>query len=266
MSEDYELTVHLNNFDSAWQSSKLGNLPAFFATASTGCASDVDRRQLLIELIKIDLEHRWRAQGSSVERPELREESLHGIPLRPRLEDYRRQFPELLRSDNFPDDLIAEEFRVRHRWGDRPPMDEYVRRFGTSRSFLGEVLDELTGEFGPLLLKVYREQMLVFQCPVRDRFELGRQRRNEPPPFQWHDGDDARRLIIATRQENRISRQQLRVSVVSTELLQLKNVSSKDNVVILPEIGLKPRETRTFGIPVVAVIGSFVFRFEPFPV
>ncbi len=77
-----------------------------------------DRRRLLVELICIDLEFRWR-QGP------------RNSPTRDRvlLEDYVARFPELVALDQLPIELIAEEYRVRHRWGDRPSHAEILSRF-----------------------------------------------------------------------------------------------------------------------------------------
>jgi serine/threonine protein kinase len=71
------------------------------------------RRPALEELLKSDLEVRWR-QG----------------PTRGRsLEDYLRQFPELGSSATVPAALIYEEFRARQLFGDRPGLDAYRQRF-----------------------------------------------------------------------------------------------------------------------------------------
>src|SRR5262245_41428844 len=90
-----DLDKLLYDFDKAWRSGSPPLLAQF-------CPSDGDaacRRELLEELIKIDLEYRWR-QGD-----------------RRLLESYLAQFPEL--SDAVG--LAAEEYRARQRWGDQPP-------------------------------------------------------------------------------------------------------------------------------------------------
>jgi hypothetical protein len=45
------------------------------------------------------------------------------------LDDYVRRYPELGPADTLPPDLIFEEYRVRHRHGDRPPLEAYRQRF-----------------------------------------------------------------------------------------------------------------------------------------
>lgn len=79
------------------------------------------RRGVLIELICLDLEYRWRQSS-----PARLEEQLL-------LEDYLHSFPELERLDALPLELIQEEYRVRCCWGDRPSHAAFLSRFQERR-------------------------------------------------------------------------------------------------------------------------------------
>jgi hypothetical protein len=70
-----------------------------------------DRFAVLVELIKLDLEHRAKA----------------GQPTR--LEPYLRRFAADLPAAAVPVSLLYEEYRVRHRFADAPPVGEYRARF-----------------------------------------------------------------------------------------------------------------------------------------
>lgn len=115
----------LERFEAAWQKGMPVPLDVFMppAPADSSQAADPQRRDLLIELVKIDLEYRWRRTDRT---PLLVRGSL---PDRPRLEDYVRILPELGLLEQLPIDLIVEEYRVRRRWGDRPNHAEFARRF-----------------------------------------------------------------------------------------------------------------------------------------
>jgi serine/threonine protein kinase len=74
-------------------------------------ANDEHAQIFLIELIKADLEQRWRLR-------------------RPReLEWYLERFPQLGSRASLDPTLIYEEYRVRQLYGDRPPVSVYESRF-----------------------------------------------------------------------------------------------------------------------------------------
>ena len=75
----------------------------------------------LQELVQIDLEFRWRREPG--ESP----------PEGGCVEDYLERFPAL-RDRNVLRELIEEECYVRHRFGDRPPLADFRRRFGDAGS------------------------------------------------------------------------------------------------------------------------------------
>ena len=111
-----------DRFESEWKS---GGCPEIDDYVGAYSADDSlgSRCQLLIELVMIDLEYRWRraAQGSA----DLSDASagrlgLGPLPVRPRLDDYVDRYPELAPVHLLPDDLVALERYVRNRWGGLP--------------------------------------------------------------------------------------------------------------------------------------------------
>jgi formylglycine-generating enzyme required for sulfatase activity/predicted Ser/Thr protein kinase len=113
----------LDRFESAWRSNQEPQLRDFvceFAEASRG--------DLLVELVQLDLEYRWR----------------NGIGCR--VEPYLADWPELRLSRAALLDLLRGECRVRLQCGDQPTLDEYHERFGE----LG--FDTLRAQLAPLLL------------------------------------------------------------------------------------------------------------------
>src|SRR5262249_3091762 len=106
----------LYQFDEAWLA---GTVPAIeeFLKRQTAMGKGHDasgRGKCLEELVKIDLEYRWRRKPGG------------GKPWS--LEDYVARYPDLGRLDSLALDLIAAEYRVRQRWGDRPTQAEYSAR------------------------------------------------------------------------------------------------------------------------------------------
>jgi serine/threonine protein kinase len=101
-----QLQAHADRFHAAWQEGEPADLMPFLPPAGTPL-----RVLVLHELITIDLEMRWRRNQ------------------RPRLEDYLEKYPELGPAPSQPAELIFQEYHVRHRCGDRPPLASYQARF-----------------------------------------------------------------------------------------------------------------------------------------
>src|SRR5262249_18388216 len=100
----------VERFERAWRSEKA---PPRLEEVLPPPPAKEDARphRILRELIKIDLECRWRSRGATA----------------PRLEHYVRQHSQLGPQPSI--DLIAEEYRVRQLWGDRPSHADYLSRF-----------------------------------------------------------------------------------------------------------------------------------------
>jgi serine/threonine protein kinase len=119
--------VLLDRFDEAWQNGTPPRIEEFVAQLGGSAAS----RQFLEDLVTIDLEYRWRQPPAG------------GAGLRPRFEDYVKQFPQLGRLEDLSCQLIGAEYRVRRRWGDKPEHAEYLKRFPHQGGKLQQTLNEI---------------------------------------------------------------------------------------------------------------------------
>ncbi len=81
------------------------------------------RKLILSELVKVDLEYRWRNKRF----PKL-------------LEDYLVEFPEMAESGFAPVDLVYEEYHVRRQAGDDVEPAAYFKRFPTQETELRRLL------------------------------------------------------------------------------------------------------------------------------
>ncbi|MDZ4783847.1 MAG: serine/threonine-protein kinase [Planctomycetia bacterium] len=111
------LSAHLERFIDAWESGTPPDVSEFLPADPPGL-----RRLALVELIKLDLEHRW-------ERGE-----------RALLERYVEAFPELTQDGVVPPDLIHEEQHLRKQLEDPIEPDEYERRFPLQAKDLAQLL------------------------------------------------------------------------------------------------------------------------------
>lgn len=121
----------LEQFEAAWRD---GSEPALDHFLSLLPAAGPIRRSAFAELLKLDIEYRWRerlaADGASARGP--------------RLEEYLLRYPES--REALSADVIAEEYRVRQRWGDRPTHGEYAARFGGHGDALLDALRQIDAE------------------------------------------------------------------------------------------------------------------------
>jgi serine/threonine protein kinase len=118
-----DIEEQLEKFEEAWQSDVKPRLLDFLPGAP------IEFFDLLIELIKIDMEYRWR-RAPQLELDSSRENTvtIDELPWRPTIEDYRL----CLAIDSLekpPVSLIAEEYRVRRRWGDSPTHKSFHQRY-----------------------------------------------------------------------------------------------------------------------------------------
>jgi serine/threonine protein kinase/formylglycine-generating enzyme required for sulfatase activity len=127
-----------SRFEAAWQHSDTVDLTAFLPPPE-----DPLYHAALHELIKTDMESRWR-RGQII-----------GI------EAYLERFPRIGTAADVSAALIYEEYRVRHLYGDKPPLAGYERRFGR--------------QFAEL-------KRLIGQHPVPDLSATSASAPAEPPP------------------------------------------------------------------------------------
>ena len=132
-----------DRFDTAWASDVIPQVDDYLPI---GLSSE-EQRDVLLELVLIDLEKRWQrfhiSGGVTSEiAPARATTGDQGIPSRPLLEDYCLRYPELGAVEQIPSQAIAHEFRVRSRVGTCPSIDEYTRRFPNRAT---ELMTILTG-------------------------------------------------------------------------------------------------------------------------
>lgn len=134
--DDPQLSILLDRFDTQWASGVVPEITDFLPAAE----SEETCRSVLIELVTIDLDRRWRAKTlESATLPPAAER----LPLKPTLEDYVARFPQLGPLDSLPLALIGDEYRVRKQWGDGPDHAEFVRRFPTQSNELQPLLAQI---------------------------------------------------------------------------------------------------------------------------
>ncbi|MGE3407237.1 MAG: protein kinase [Pirellulales bacterium] len=142
----------LERFELAWQGGVVPRIDDFLPPpADETPAAAKTHRELLEELIKIDLEYRWRRGASDRSTSLMNQGAASGdtFPRRLSLEDYAARFPQLPSAEGLSLDLIVEEYRVRRRWGDRPPQSVFLDRFPQFGMQLAAALERVDRETLP---------------------------------------------------------------------------------------------------------------------
>ncbi len=127
----------IDAFERAWQDGQTPQIRDFLTPTLSGMGDASLPMLTLLELVLVDLWHRWRrartppspaalAAAPAVITAKTRAD---GLPLRPLLEDYVREFPELGSVRELPLDAVAEEYRARLRWCSGATDAEYIARF-----------------------------------------------------------------------------------------------------------------------------------------
>jgi WD40 repeat protein/tRNA A-37 threonylcarbamoyl transferase component Bud32 len=133
----------VDRFEDAWQAGTSSTIEDFL-TGLTGGEKDA-HRQLLIELVVIDMANRWQRHDQGVsashhETLDVRGEAEDALPDCPIVGDYLDRFPLLGNANDVPVELVVEEYRVRRKCGEQPSHDEFRQRFNTLSS---DLVDDL---------------------------------------------------------------------------------------------------------------------------
>ncbi|MCA9215736.1 MAG: protein kinase [Planctomycetales bacterium] len=134
-------------------------------------ADTVAQDELLLELIKLDLELRWQhAQMAYTAEYRGAASGLanQSAPVRPRVEFYTARHPRIQSNDRLWRDLISHEYIVRHAYGDRPTIDSFALRFPQchqlTRSLSSLDTTDLTVRSRRTRVEPPSDSCLTFQC------------------------------------------------------------------------------------------------------
>jgi serine/threonine protein kinase len=142
--ESFQVERVLDDFEEAWRRGAAPRIEQYLTALPAGSANPASRRELLAELVMIDLWHRWSLPTADVESASTtsfdgKSEPHPQLSWRPSVEDYVRCYPQLGPCEQVPLALIGEEHRARLHYGEPLSHAQYVQRFPHH----GEALDRL---------------------------------------------------------------------------------------------------------------------------
>lgn len=91
--------------------------------------------------------------------------------------------------------------------------------------------------------------LLIELEPLDRKLELGRQTKDEPPPLAIIPHPDFTRLVIATKEETIIGRDQLRIEVIDSVRVRLTNINDNNRIFLPEDASLRPGESVEVSLP-----------------
>ena len=125
-----EIDAICDRFEAAWTASQEPKIE------DLSPADTYTQRQLLVELVSLDLAYRWQRasdrDAATIEHNGTPAGKPSHLSWKPRPEEYLSGYPELGPPADLPVSLIAVEYRTRLLAGDRPWREDYWQGFPSS--------------------------------------------------------------------------------------------------------------------------------------
>lgn len=127
-------------FERSWQADSEPRITEFVDKCEA-----VLKGRLSRELVLIDMEFRWQAKNQRSTKPESSDED-ETIGWQPTWSIYAGAIPLVGALGAVPADLVAEEYRIRHLWGDRPNHDRFISAYPAQLTLLPKCLARIDEE------------------------------------------------------------------------------------------------------------------------
>lgn len=119
----------LDTFEAAWRAGKPLQIKDLVSQAEYAKSAAT-----VVELVCVDLEYQWQR----------RDEDHQTSPRS--VDSYMLEFPDVFSHETWLIELITEDYRARHRWGDRPRPELIVKKYPTTATQLSAELRRIDSE------------------------------------------------------------------------------------------------------------------------
>lgn len=198
---------------------------------------------IVFELAKVSLElswMRWPDRLSNFAEQVSPDEALSRFQELPRAYDFFSLFKEGI-STQHSSALAESEFLIRSIYGDFMPEEHYVEKYATTIS--------TTSPKEPLRVIDLFPTKNLLDTALYGLCSFGRQRSTDPDDLLVEKRAIGRRIIIAPRQENRVSRYHMELQLLSRKFAILHNTGSTNKLRIAPAEILGLGEKRLIRFP-----------------
>lgn len=203
---------------------------------------------LTAELVQIDIERWWMhweklAGELSFETPP--EHLLELFSQRATLENYLSILPGPPKDNDYWARLVETEVSARDRWGDQIGVTYFNKRFGLNM--------QSAQANGQIVLRCDLENQSPphskLRLPLRGSTLIGRQRSYDPSALMVQENEEGNRIVVASKQDVTISREQLTVQLLCPGLAIVQNVSQVNAIIISPHRVLPIQECTVVELP-----------------
>lgn len=132
-----QTNARLDQFEADWLRGEIPDVASYLSQS----VSDDPRSWR--DFVELDMEYRWRRFQHGTSESDL---DPFGFPQYPKLEHYADLLEESLRPHLLNPELLAEEYRVRTFWGDRPDRQQFLERLADDAGNVESALDHIDAE------------------------------------------------------------------------------------------------------------------------
>lgn len=223
---------------------------------SANLSADQMNSDFMWELAKIAMElswMRWPARLSEGLRSCSIEEVLQNFRALPRAADFVDSQGSTIAANSLARDLFASEYRLRSLFGDNPHLEYFRERYGIS-------LHPLQARTAPHVSSDFRNGTLK-TIALHGLCRFGRQRSFEADDTFTYATSAGQRIVVAARDELRVSRKQMSVQLLCPGFAVLQNTSSTNRLRITSVGILERGESQLVQFPFVVVLPNQRLRF-----
>jgi hypothetical protein len=210
----WTVPVHpLDQFEHAWSSGEVPQLQPYAAILT-----ELGEESAISELCQIDMEHRWRSTNAMVRKCFAR--------------DYMVDLKlTMLAGDAI--ELICWEYHVRNHWGDYPSFRAILEEWPQYRPALDAAIQQMAVSIARPIVMMSGTQFPQASFELDGVLEVGRQRTDEPAPFERVARPNGDRLIVAANSDASISRKQLAICRDSKFTVFVRNTSRNRAIAVI---------------------------------
>lgn len=232
----------LQQFSALWDAEESSDSDSFpdIVHFIERCVMDDTFADVVLRLVQIDIERRWKFPRQI---PHLT------------TAQYEQLLPVAI-SRTACIELVSHEYKVRNRWGDCVLLHDLLKEYQHLGNRLAKSLQQRAAAIFWPVVSLVDGQDIKLEIAFDRRITAGRQRPKDPAPWHSSTSAQAHHLVLCDRNDNSLSRDQLRLTLASPHDVMIQNTSSNRSIAVRNSDVLPPREKRSVSLPAYIHLGK----------